>query len=277
MSPGSGKGRAAHMPVTTTSILKLDSLTSIGCAISRTSIEMRLPKGWHAFSSQLRSFSARWVRLPEVRRRRLLAHGRRALDVPGMLPPDVGGPPRHARRRPDKISVLVAAEGAAGLLPGRVHLPLHRRTSASRGLLFYRLLQQCTNTDPAPLKDLIIPRGTGRKIPGNPGIFLHQLTELQVRGLLGAAVPSAGPMLVNWPLLMIEKLSGSKTTPTAALPVSCRGIEVTLAQAVRLLPDAQSIIHFSRRQCCHTVGAMFWFSRNRLVGSYSFFSATSRR
>lgn len=31
----------------------------------------------------------------------------------------------------------------------------NRRTSASRGLLFYRLLQQCTNTDPVPLKNLI--------------------------------------------------------------------------------------------------------------------------
>ncbi|WP_311380944.1 IS1595 family transposase [Arthrobacter sp. ISL-28] len=29
------------------------------------------------------------------------------------------------------------------------------RTSASRGLLFYRLLQQCTNTDPVPLKNLV--------------------------------------------------------------------------------------------------------------------------
>ena len=76
---------------------------------------------------------------------------------------------------------------------------------------------------------------------------------------------------------MIEKLSDNKTTATAALPVSCRGIEVPLARAVRLLPDPRSIIHFSRRQCCHTVGAMFWFNRNRLVGSYSFFSSTSRR
>ncbi|AMM34744.1 transposase (plasmid) [Sinomonas atrocyanea] len=33
----------------------------------------------------------------------------------------------------------------------------NRRTSTSRGLLFYRLLQQATNTDPAPLKDLVIP------------------------------------------------------------------------------------------------------------------------
>jgi hypothetical protein len=52
----------------------------------------------------------------------------------------------------------------------------NRRTSASRGLLFYRLLQQCTNTDPAALKDLVIPHETGRKIPGNPGIFLPQPT-----------------------------------------------------------------------------------------------------
>ena len=33
----------------------------------------------------------------------------------------------------------------------------NRRTAKSRGLLFYRLLQQATNTDPAPLKDLVIP------------------------------------------------------------------------------------------------------------------------
>jgi hypothetical protein len=39
----------------------------------------------------------------------------------------------------------------------RTELPPDRRTSASRGLLFYRLLQQATNTDPAPLKDLVIP------------------------------------------------------------------------------------------------------------------------
>lgn len=32
----------------------------------------------------------------------------------------------------------------------------NRRTARSRGLLFYRLLQQCTNTDPAPLKNLVI-------------------------------------------------------------------------------------------------------------------------
>jgi hypothetical protein len=35
----------------------------------------------------------------------------------------------------------------------------NRRTSTSRGLLFYRLLQQATNTHPAPLKDLVIPQG----------------------------------------------------------------------------------------------------------------------
>ncbi len=34
----------------------------------------------------------------------------------------------------------------------------NRRTARSRGLLFYRLLQQATNTDPAPLKDLVIPQ-----------------------------------------------------------------------------------------------------------------------
>lgn len=33
----------------------------------------------------------------------------------------------------------------------------NRCTARSRGLLFYRLLQQATNTDPAPLKDLVIP------------------------------------------------------------------------------------------------------------------------
>lgn len=33
----------------------------------------------------------------------------------------------------------------------------NRRTAKNRGLLFYRLLQQATNTDPAPLKDLVIP------------------------------------------------------------------------------------------------------------------------
>jgi hypothetical protein len=31
----------------------------------------------------------------------------------------------------------------------------NRRSSTSRGLLFYRLLQQATNTDPAPLKSLV--------------------------------------------------------------------------------------------------------------------------
>ncbi|MBB6404739.1 hypothetical protein [Arthrobacter sp. AZCC_0090] len=31
----------------------------------------------------------------------------------------------------------------------------NRRTARSRGLLFYRLLQQCTNSDPAPLKSLV--------------------------------------------------------------------------------------------------------------------------
>lgn len=34
----------------------------------------------------------------------------------------------------------------------------NRHPSASRGLLFYRLLQQATNSDPAPLKDLVIPQ-----------------------------------------------------------------------------------------------------------------------
>lgn len=34
----------------------------------------------------------------------------------------------------------------------------NRRTARCRGLLFYRLLQQATKTDPAPLKDLVIPK-----------------------------------------------------------------------------------------------------------------------
>ena len=38
-----------------------------------------------------------------------------------------------------------------------VTFSFNRRTSKSRGLLFYRLLQQATNTDPAPLRDLVIP------------------------------------------------------------------------------------------------------------------------
>nr|WP_307052442.1 transposase [Arthrobacter bambusae] len=33
----------------------------------------------------------------------------------------------------------------------------NRRTSKGRGLLFYRLIQQATNTDPALLRDLVIP------------------------------------------------------------------------------------------------------------------------
>lgn len=34
----------------------------------------------------------------------------------------------------------------------------NRRTSKSRGLLFYRLMQQCVTTTPHPIKDLVIPK-----------------------------------------------------------------------------------------------------------------------
>ena len=56
-----------------------------------------------------------------------------------------------------------------------------------------------------------------------------------------------------------------------------RRIEVPDARIVWFLTDPRLVTHSSYRQCHQTVGAMFWFSRNRLVGSYSFFSSTSRR
>ena len=39
----------------------------------------------------------------------------------------------------------------------------NRRDAHSRGLLFYRLLQQAVATDPQPLKDLVLDRPLGEK------------------------------------------------------------------------------------------------------------------
>ena len=78
---------------------------------------------------------------------------------------------------PDKASVLPGVHLEASLLKrwliGTLHygnsdsyLPCYldeytfrfnRRTSCSRGLLFYRLLQQAVNTDPHPLATLVRP------------------------------------------------------------------------------------------------------------------------
>jgi len=78
---------------------------------------------------------------------------------------------------PDKASVLPGVHLVASLLKRWLigtlhngiavsHLPYYldeytfrfnRRTSRSRGLLFYRLLQQAVNTDPHPLATLIRP------------------------------------------------------------------------------------------------------------------------
>ena len=46
------------------------------------------------------------------------------------------------------------------------------RTAKSRGLLFYRLLQQATNTDPAPSEDLVIPTRRTRTEPPSESIAI---------------------------------------------------------------------------------------------------------
>lgn len=87
--------------------------------------------------------------------RRVEAQGDR--HTPGM--PPIKGRFREARGRTRSACVvLIAAEHLDHNRIGRIRLEqftfrLNRRTSTSRGLLFYRLLQQATNTDPAPLKD----------------------------------------------------------------------------------------------------------------------------
>ena len=102
---------------------------------------------------------------------------------------------------------------------------------------------------------------------------------LEPRDIVGAVACSIVGVAGSGPWLVELRVLGGGLDP--ATDRRCRsvagGIGVPLAQAVRLPPDPRSIIHFSRRPCCHTVGAMFWFNRNRLVGSYSFFSSTSRR
>ncbi|GAB2765625.1 hypothetical protein GCM10027090_39730 [Sinomonas soli] len=107
---------------------------------------------------------------PEVRRPRVLAHRCGPVDVQGVLPPHVGDGRDDLRAHPHPAENLVRR----GVVDGTLHQGIsreqlgyyldeftfrfNRRTSTSRGLLFYRLLQQATNTDPAPLKDLVIPR-----------------------------------------------------------------------------------------------------------------------
>jgi len=54
--------------------------------------------------------------------------------------------------RPDREMLSGLVKTGVSLI-GRVH----PRTSTSRGLLFYRILQLGTNTDPVPLTDLVIP------------------------------------------------------------------------------------------------------------------------
>ena len=68
---------------------------------------------------------------------------------PGRLP---------AETLADRHPALPGRAAAPALLPRRVHLRFNRRTARSRGLLFYRLLQQAVNTDPHPLHELLRPR-----------------------------------------------------------------------------------------------------------------------
>ena len=89
--------------------------------------------------------------------------------------------PTNGYSSPDKASVLPGVHLVASLLKRwligtlhyRVeeqHLPYYldeytfrfnRRSSRSRGLLFYRLLEQAVQTDPHPLNDLLKPRRRG--------------------------------------------------------------------------------------------------------------------
>ncbi len=53
--------------------------------------------------------------------------------------------------------VDIATRGQLDCYLDELTFRFNRRTGESRGLLFYRLLQQATNADPEPLKDLVIP------------------------------------------------------------------------------------------------------------------------
>lgn len=50
-----------------------------------------------------------------------------------------------------------ASEEQLGYYLDEFTFRFNRRTSKSRGLLFYRLLQQCVVTTPHPIKSLVIP------------------------------------------------------------------------------------------------------------------------
>ncbi len=72
----------------------------------------------------------------------------------------------HKRQQKHRFQVLgiCLAEVCCGMADVSPQMPqdeftfrFNRRTAGCCGLLFYRLLLQATNTDPAPLKDLVIP------------------------------------------------------------------------------------------------------------------------
>ena len=75
----------------------------------------------------------------------------------GQMPTRTGVPPPAPPDRRARSDHYGIADSHLQYYLDECAFRFNRRTSRSRGLLFYRLLQQAVNTDPHPLATLIRP------------------------------------------------------------------------------------------------------------------------